>query len=198
MTEGGTGWHWGLVLAAGLNWLLHSFLDGAGSPLVPGVLVCFNQGRGWTRSECRSVRYICSEPKQLNDLLVKTQLDSRCARELFSTYIHWRSHEPPGDVHVIHTAILVLVNREGKNTLPLLWRTPKIQAECYVKLIRPLCWSHFHSLTDLSSTFTRRACAHHHVKPCEFFKSVLNYMGRGMRQMIISYESIFFFCKHLF
>lgn len=53
----------------------------------------------------------------------------------------------------------------------------------------------FHSFPALSPTFTHRACAHHRVKPPEFFKSILNYLCRGMRQMISSYESIF--CKHL-
>lgn len=198
MTERPTGCYVGLVLAAGPNWLLHSFSDHTGSPLVPGVLMCFNQGMVWGRSECRSVRNICREPKQLNDLLVKTQ-SSRSAWELPSMYIHKRSHKLLGDVQVLHTtsdrAVLVILYREGKNILPLLWCISMFQEEWHVKLSGALCWSLFHSFSALSSTFTRRACVHHRVKPREFFKSILNYMCRGMRQMIISYECIF--CKHL-
>lgn len=143
MTERPTGCHVGLVLAAGPNWLLHSFSDHTGSPLVPGVLMCFNQGMVWGRSECRSVRYICREPKQLNDLLVKTQSDSRSARELPSVYIHRRSHKLLGDVQVLHTtsdcAVLVILYREGKNILPLLWCISMFQAEWHVKLSGALC-----------------------------------------------------------
>lgn len=51
----------------------------AGSPLVPGVLMRFNQGRVWGWRECRSGQYICREEIQLNDLVVTTRSDSRRA-----------------------------------------------------------------------------------------------------------------------
>lgn len=138
-----------------------------GSPLVPGVLMCINQGRVWGWSECRSVRYICREPKQLNDLLVKTQWHNPSARELASMYIHRRRQKPLGDVHILpsssDSAICVILYQEGKNTLPLLWFFIYVSGGVASKTQRSSVLITFSLISSSFFYFQRCAFAHHHV-----------------------------------